>query len=165
MAFEVYVQRRNSILIPTGREQEEILREVKEGQPLKATLKRERKVEHNAFFHALCQDLAKALREGGDENATLENVKDMILVAIGHFTPMQLPFAVRKKFGVQYYPKPKSVSFQNVDQDEFERILRDATRFILIDLMPHIPLSELKRDIEDRLTRYGVPHDYGRQSA
>lgn len=153
----VYVKRRGSLLIPTAAEQEEILRTLPSERWLKATLVQERSVKQNAFFHALCNEIAKAMNEAGDDTATAANIKSRILMAIGHADLYRLPRALQRRFGTEYAVRERSINFNEVDGLEFNEIMTRVTRFVLLELLPHLPLNIWTKNIEARLVHYGLP--------
>lgn len=150
---KAYVRRRGGLLVPSGEEAEQLIRSLPEDRLMAATLVRERSVDQNAFFHAMCMKIATLLNEMGDENASLESVKWKLKIAAGYYEVLEIPVGLRRLLNIneKYAIQAGSMSFRDMDQNVADDVIKRMVRFTITHLLPHMPYSQLKRDLDRML--------------
>lgn len=81
------------------------------GVPIKIEATQPRNLLHHRKFWALCQAVARA---SGNPRYNAERVKDDLCITTGHYDILVSPMTGEAK------PIPKSISFANMDQTEFD---------------------------------------------
>lgn len=107
-------------LIPVYPEGKERVAKLKADRVFRCDLKRARSPQHHRKFYAL---LNKTL-ENQDQFKSVETLLDAIKIEVGHAE-------MRYKLNGETYWEPKSISFFNMDQDEFNsfyKLTMDAIR-------------------------------------
>ena len=139
-----YAQRAGRWLRPVDAAGEEALERVPAGKVMKITVVQERSARRNAFFHLLCWRVANALQAMGRDWASKDYVKSRLTIAAGHYDTFELP----DKTSVAC---PRSIRFAAMDDLEFSEFVDKAVRFICTDLLPHLPATYLREEIESLL--------------
>lgn len=151
MALAFYVRRIGSRLVPTDDADEETLRRLPELKIVKVSVLQERSARQNAFFHALAKRVADAMQAAGIEYADKDWVTDELKKATGHFDEVMISRSECRRLGVEFgatMRRPRSIDFDAMDHWAFSDWLDRVVRFIVRDLLPHIPTSAFTREVE-----------------
>lgn len=140
MATEIYLRRRMGALYPVSRGDEEAIQRVPEGKVLKASITQPRNVKHHRKFMALLN----AVYPHQSAYATFDSFHAAVKVALGHGETVVLP---DKRVMVV----PKSISFAQMDQLQFDEFYTAAVELICAKVIPGINKPELEQQVEDIL--------------
>jgi hypothetical protein len=157
MAKDLYLVRRESMLLPLDAEGEEALRDLPQGKMLRAKITQPRSVPHNAFFHAFLQEVYPKWPKGHrHQPETWEHLRAWLLCKVGHCRRVEVEVGdaslhvVRKVLhGLaqfhededRYYwhwveresvifVRPLTLRFDTVDENEFKIITEAVFREI-----------------------------------
>jgi hypothetical protein len=120
----------------------EALRGVPIGSPVACEVTRPRNIRRHRLYWSLMQHVADAI----PGNLTAENLSDVCKIETGHCTIVQGKHDT--------YRLPKSISFARMDEAAFGTFLDRACEFICRSWLPHMPASQLRREIEQMI---GLP--------
>lgn len=136
--MELYLVRNGPRLAPAHDEDLAKAFKIKPGQVVKATVKLVRNYRHHRKFMALVEYVA--------EHHPVFNTRDKALTAIklavGH-----CDFFPHPQTG-ELVPIPKSISFDKMDQGEFDAFYEEAVRAVLRDLTNGVSEDELDAFVE-----------------
>lgn len=101
---------------------------------------RRRSVRHNSWFFAL---LTK-VQQNQTYFKSVDHLRHALLVRLGHYDE------VRLKDG-RVVQIPHSMAFHKMERDEFEKFAADAVRFLCDEVIPGLPETDLRREVEEML--------------
>lgn len=131
-------------LVPADEEAEELLRKIKVGSLVTVDVKRGRNLQHHRKFMALLRLVWK----NQDHFNSVDEILGVFKHRIGHVD------VVQTKYGEVRLPK--SISFANMDQTEFESLYDRAVQFLITEVIPGLDKDDLKREVEDILLGRGA---------
>lgn len=123
-------------LRPVDAQGEEVLRGIKNGAIVKATIKRPRNVRH----HRLYWGLVSILFDNQSRYSTPEELSDVIKVATGHCTVIQTGDGKEIRI-------PKSISFAKMDQDAFRQFFDRVVDLAVTRIIPGLSRDDLRREV------------------
>lgn len=145
MAKEFFATKVLGSLVPTTEDGEDYLRTIPEKTVVrvKVTDPRARNLkQHNLLFALLAQVADLAVRP-----MTTEGVLFALKVLLGHADWVYV--------GGQMHPHPKSISFANMEQVEFERFFDDAIRLALNEYLPkNTDVEAFRQSVQERAEIY-----------
>lgn len=115
---------------------------------LAVTVKQPRSVRQLRFYKSLCRKVSDALVDMGDETSTPERVDDRFRMVTGHYEAYPLSLALQKVTGQKVGIITRSIDFDAMDQQAFNKFMNLVTAFTLTELLPHIPTGKLRKEIE-----------------
>lgn len=151
MSRQVFLNRVRSVLVPVGEADEAAIRELPADVDLSATIVRPRSGRQLRFYWALCHKVAILLQAMGREEASREYVSDCFKVATGHMELVPLPPRLQQATGQHYAVLTRSISFDKMEQADFNRFVDRIIAYTLTELLPHVPTRALKADIDKML--------------
>jgi len=151
MSTTIYMSRAGSHLIPSSQVEEDLLREIPEAVHVRVEIVRERSARQNRMFRALCDKVSRALNQMGDEAATPFMVAERFKMITGHYTLVPLSLPLQHATGERYAVITRSIAFHKMDQGTFNKFMNRVTAFTVTELLPHLPSSTLKDQIEGML--------------
>lgn len=101
---------------------------------------RRRSVRHNSWFFAL---LTK-VQQNQDYFKSVEHLRHALLVRLGYCDE------VRLKDG-RIVHVPHSMAFAKMPREEFEKFAADCVKFLCEEVIPGLPESDLRREVEEML--------------
>jgi len=107
--------------------------------------KKPRNVAHHRKFFAML----KLVYDNQEYYRSMDDLLNVCKLAIGHCDQI-----ATKKFGV--VSLPKSLSFANVDQHEFEALYDAAVHWVLSEVIPGMKRADLDAEVEAELTRFAA---------
>lgn len=113
------------------------LRRLGDGEFMVIDAKRSRNVQHHRKLFALLQ----IVLENQERFRTVDELLDFFKIATGYCET--LVFAGRE------YVKPKSIAFESMGQDEFERFFDAVCDLIAKHILPTVTQPILEREIRD----------------
>lgn len=125
-------------LIPADEKAEEELRKLKPGQQVLVEFKRAR----NPRQHRLYWALVGVVYEHQSRHATQEDVSDALKVAVGHYEEVGAR-------GDKVIVRPKSISFANMPQDQFEQFFSKVVELVVAKIIPGTSDAELRAHLEE----------------
>ena len=137
--MRAFYTKTTSGLAPADDAAREAFARVKLGALVVVEVTRPRNIQRHRLWWALCRRIAQAV--GGD--LTADNVSDLLKVGTGHCRII--------KGKRDTYKLPLSISFSNMDEDEFAGLMDRATVFIAEQWLPTLPVSDARREIENIL--------------
>lgn len=138
---DIHLKRTLAGLIPADPRAADALRKIKEGQIIRATIKRPRSVAHHRKLWVLLQMVVDATGRWPNAEALLTALK----IHLGHCDIVQMPRGNR-------IPVPRSISFDAMDQHEFNTFYEDVVRAITQHVLPTLNDSQLKAQVEEALS-------------
>ena len=140
---EVLMRRTMGGLAPeTESEAVPVLQRIAIGTLLAVDVKdtRRRSVRHNAWFFALLNKV------WSNQNyfKSVEHLRHALLVRLGYCDETRL------KDGRIIYT-PHSMAFAKMPREEFEKFAADAVKFLCEEVIPGLPESDLRREVEEML--------------
>lgn len=116
------------------------MRRIKQDEVVRAEIVRVRSPQQHRMYWALMT----LIHPQQDQWPTVESLSKAILCAIGHGE------VVESKAGVKWL-KPKSISFGNLDQSEFNQIFNLAIKLVCEKILPGVSDEELRREVQDMI--------------
>lgn len=101
---------------------------------------RRRSVRHNSWFFAL---LTK-VQQNQNYFKSVEHLRHALLIRLGHYDE------VKMKDG-RTIQIPHSMAFHKMPREEFEKFAADAVKFLCEEVIPGLPESNLRREVEEML--------------
>lgn len=124
----------------------EWLRKVKHGTFVSVDRpKKPRNVAHHRKFFAMLN----VVFNNQSYYTNLEHLRAICMIAIGH-----VDVVATKRFGVVNLPK--SISFANVDQHEFEQLYDAAVHWVCSEVIPGMKRSDLDAEVEAELLGFAA---------
>lgn len=124
-------------LRPADRTSEEALAKVKMGQAFVVEVKRARNARQLALYWALCGLVA----DHSDAYQDKEQVSFVFKIATGH----TMPVIGHDK---RTYWQPRSIAFDKMSQDDFNRFLSRCIDVVVTKLLPQVTDAELRAELE-----------------
>tara|TARA_B100002003_G_scaffold247435_1_gene279022 strand:+ start:1363 stop:1863 length:501 start_codon:yes stop_codon:yes gene_type:complete len=149
---DLYLRKKGNALVARDPEAMNALARIPDGTNVQVKVTRQRSIEHHRWFWRLCEAIAETLREMGSDDETKETVVAKLKVACGHARIISVGPLAARRMGL---PTPLiampalSIAFHNMDQEEFREFTRRCKVFISTELLPHLALSDLSRQIDD----------------
>jgi Protein of unknown function (DUF1367) len=122
----VFTAIKHNGFIPYDDRAHEILNRMKEGDRVLLTIHRARNPEHNALAHVVFQKIAESIGQPSDV------VKLWIKWELGYVDLVCLPSG-------RHLPVPRSISFAQMGQDEFQKFWDEAWVVIGEKILPQLP--------------------------
>lgn len=122
-------------LRPASEEAEELLRKLKLGKEVMVEVKRPRNLQWHKLYWKTMQLIADNL----DVRYSPEAISDYIKLQIGHVNVYEI--------NGQVMQTPKSISFANMDQTEWEAYWEQAINYACEHLIPGLKSEELKNEV------------------
>src|SRR3990167_4678587 len=113
---------------------------LRHGEFIAADIKRPRNLGHHRKFWALMELVARNQKY----YASAEQVCAAFKVAVGHADYVKTK---RGMIGI-----PKSISFANMDQSEFEAFYSKAVEYLTTEVIPGLNKDALRSEVEEMLT-------------
>jgi hypothetical protein len=116
-------------LIPVDKDQSALLEKLPLGSWVTIKVTQDR----NPKFHRKYFAMLNATFDMQDEYSTLEDFRKVVTVGAGHcdFIP------IKRKDGTDVIAVPKSISFENMDELEFQQVYEDSVRYIADCVLPY----------------------------
>lgn len=141
---EVYLRKvRGGGFWPADDRAEDFARGIREGDTIKADVRRPRNPGQHRLFFALLSKVQENTDRWPNTDALLQAVK----IALGHFDTMQLVDG-------RVVPHPRSISFGSMAQDDFRRFFNDTVQLVITKIIPGLDRNDLLREINEMV---GVP--------
>lgn len=122
-------------LRPHGDDSVEMLKKIKLNELVRVEVSRPRNVQQHNFYWALCRLVAM-----NHETLTNERMVDQaIKIRAGHVDLVRI--------GDDIVKIPRSIAFDSMPQDEFDKYLAAAKDVVVADLLPGVGLRELQEEI------------------
>ena len=142
--MELYLTRTLNGLSASDDASRTALRKIKHGSTVVADIRRPRNVKFHRKFFAMMN----LVWESAGDWPSVEHLLDDVKVAIGHCEKRQF---VNRNTGETYeYTRPKSISFANMNDDEFEKFYERAL-VALCDLAGGIEAEYLRNEVLNQL--------------
>ena len=116
----------------------EVARKFTVGQTYRAEIVRPRDLRTLKLWWVLCQMIA----DNTDTFKSKEQVSDYLKIRAGHATVI-----VAKSTG-EMYSVPDSISFDAMDQTEFQELWKRAIDVVLQDILPGVDAAEVDAEIQ-----------------
>lgn len=108
------------------------LAEMKQGAVYRVDMTRPRSLKHNGMAFAFFSLLAKALNKGPTrEQWDQDKVRRRLLIALGYAEVFKVPARMAEHYGTPVAIVPRSMSFENMDQDEFGRFVDQSLEYVV----------------------------------
>lgn len=135
--------KRGGVLAPVDDADRELVSRLREGEPVRVEIKARRNVKRHRLYWRLMQ----ILFENTDAWPSAESASDSIKIAVGHVE--QIADAITGEIHL----RPKSISFERMEESEFCRFL-DRVIYVITDrLIPGLDAGDLRRKIEEVIDR------------
>lgn len=120
----------------------EALRKLPIGMVLPVEFKdpRHRSVAHHRWFFALLNKVWA----NQEYFKSVDHLRHALLVRLGHFDEVKL----KDGRAVQI---PHSMAFAKMTREEFEKFAADCVRFLTTEVIPGLPETDLRREVEEML--------------
>ena len=128
------------VLVGSDRHSVAALEKFKDGEIVRAEIKRPRHPKHHRKYWALI-NLVHGSTAVSDIYATPEKLHQAIKGLLGHWEPIQLPTG-------EIYKVLKSTDFAAMDQTAFEDFYARAVDVIVTQIVPHLDREDLAREVE-----------------
>lgn len=151
MAIELWLERdeRRPALVPMNATWEEALIEEVPFGELLWTGTQPRSAKRLRFYFQLCRKVAKLMQAGGAELSS-DDVDFHLRVAVGLHMFIPLSARERARLGANAIGvRVRSLSFDKMDESEMREFVKRAVAYVLTELLPRLPRSELMREVED----------------
>lgn len=135
---ELWLIRKMDMLVPANEQTLEALRKMKPGQWYRADIKMPRNVKHHRKYFALLG----AVFPHQTMWPTFRKFRQKLEEALGHGE-----YHVNGR-GERYFEN-ESISFANMDQDEFEQLYERAVELILTRILPGVGRADLDRQVAE----------------
>lgn len=136
---ELFLVRSGAALVPVDDQSRERIARIPRGQPVKAEVKRARNLPHHRKFFG---GLVTFVAERHPVFNTREKALDAIKLAVGHVHWMPHPATG------ELIPIPKSISFDAMEQGEFDEFYTAAVDATLAHLIPDADRDEVDTWVE-----------------
>ena len=117
----------------------EVMQKWKIGDVVSATVRRPRNPQHHKKLFAMLQIVWEGTAVQ-DRYPRVENLLDALKLALGHCEPVSLPDGTAAM-------KVKSIAFESMAQDEFEKFYDEAVDIIVTRLVPHLDREDLEAQV------------------
>lgn len=128
-------------LYPVDEAAEDIVRRMGQGEIVEVTMRRPRNPKHHRKYFALLGLVWEQLDHS--EYPTIETLLTELKIRTGHYDRRDL-LVDGKRYPVL---TPKSISFANMDQTEFEAFFDRCCDHIAKDVLPGITREDLRREV------------------
>ena len=125
------------VLMPADEMAVEQFHKIRHGEEVRVDIKRVRNPKQLKYWWALCGVLA----EYADWCPDRETASDWLKLSIGHAEFHESPDG-------KTWCRPKSISFGNCPQEEFDTLLDQAIRIIVTKVMPGTSSEALRNELE-----------------
>lgn len=96
------------------------------------------------LWWSMCATIAEAVGEDERGNVlTRENVSDIIKIKTGHCSIVQIDGELHRI--------PETIAMDRLPQDEFNRVMTEATRLVCERWLPHMSPGKLRTQLEQML--------------
>lgn len=127
-------------LRPVDEAGQQALRRLRHGEVVRVDIARPRNVQHHRLFWALLT----LVSDNSRHYDTPEQVLTALKIALGHVDP------IVGHDGKTYFV-PRSISFANMDQDEFSAFFDRCVDVIVQRFLPGVTEEALRREVLDML--------------
>jgi len=144
MATELFLRRCSlgtQALIPADGISAESLSQLPHEEVFKVVLTRPRSIGHHRKFFALIRALYDSLPDKSGY-PTMDNFLTAIKIGIGHIDMYETASGAK-------YPVPKSISFANMQQDEFNQFYDSVIDLVLTSILPNFKREDIERKINE----------------
>lgn len=138
MATELFMRRALGTLRPVDAAGEEALRSMRGDEIVHVTIKRKRNERHHRKFFALLN----VVFPHQDTYPTMETFRAAVTCALGFADTVKLPDG-------RVILVPRSISFANMDQTEFDAFYERAVALICTRIIPGIGRADVEREVSD----------------
>lgn len=125
-------------LLPADERGSSLMNELKVGDKVLVNVHRARNPEHNALAHVVFERIGLAIGQ------PMDVVKLWLKWETGRVDLVKMPNG-------KFIPNPRSMSFESMSQDEFQKFWDEAWPVIGEKIMPNIPEKDF-REIRDIVT-------------
>lgn len=122
-------------LRPADRVAEEAFAKVKPGEVVRVEMKRPRNAKHHRKYWALLALVVDNL----DQSVSVETLHDWMKLKVGCVR------LLRTKSGL--VELPGSISFEKMDQSQFEEFYEKALQYVLTEILPGVGKKELEEEV------------------
>lgn len=136
MATGILLVRDKNRLAPYEPWSAEWLDSVPNGEVLMAKITRPRHPRHHKKLFVLLHAIVKGTDKYFDEEDLLDDIK----IAMGHCR-------ICTRADGSTFPRPKSISFANMNQPRFKKFYDAAVRVIVTEILPGIDKDDLEREV------------------
>lgn len=136
----VYVRRKGSKLEPCSLVDEEAMSEFPEGKDLSITISRTRSSKQHRFFWAFLNKIC-------ENHETYKRAEQLLL-----WLKIRLGYVEQVHFhDDQIWWVPQSISFNGMDQNEFQKFFNAALDIVVSEVIPGLSVEQLIVEIEQML--------------
>ena len=126
-------------LRPADPEAENALAKISIGEQCMVEIKRPRNVaQHNKYMAML-----RLVLDATDVYDSVEELRDAILIAVGRYHMRKVLW----KGELVEQPWPDSISFESMDQTEFNRLWDDTVKLLVQKFLPHLTDKNLEAEL------------------
>lgn len=150
------LKKRGPALVPANRRGEVALEGLREGEVIKAEIKRERNPAFHRLYWAMIQAITDALNRGPAQT-TPEQLHEWLKIKLGHYELVELPPAAAKAIDQSHAIRLTKTDFKSMDQEAFKGFVGEATRLIRENIAPWIIDAPEWREVSDMLR--SIDHD------
>lgn len=129
---------------PANTAAEELYRGLRLDQRYAGEFKRMRNARHHDKFFAMMQ----IIFQNQEHYTSMDDLLDVCKLRIGHVKVIQTARGEERI--------PKSISWAQMDQAEFEDFYRRAVDWVLKEVIPGLQRAELDPEVERQLTRFAA---------
>ena len=134
---EIYLRRTLAGLAPADDEAGTALRKIPVGSVVKADVRRPRSLQQHRRYWLLCSLVA----ENHEQLQTRDQVHDVLKLLTGLYTVVAL-----KSTG-EVLRVPRSISFGEMSQEDFDDYYRRACDAVVEHLLPGVQLNEVREEV------------------
>lgn len=124
---------------PGDAEAQALFDKLKDGQTVRAEIKRMRSPQQHRMYWGLC----KLIFDNQSRYSTVRDVSDALLCAVGHCYEDEIRLGDK----VMWRQRAKSISFGNMDQDQFNDLFNRVLDVVVEKLLP-MAKEGLRREVE-----------------
>ncbi len=140
--MKVLLQKALNSLRPADETAEDALRGIKNGEVVSVDIRRPRNLDHHRKFFAML----KIVFDNQDYYQSLDDLRAVCLCEIGHCITVQRPTG--------YIKYPKSISFANMDQIQFNELYDKAVTWVCSVVIPGLNERDLSEEVATELRSF-----------
>lgn len=134
--MKIYLQRRGDALIPLSVADHESLKRIRDGEIIHVEYKKPR----NPLFHNKFMSLVRTVYENNDQYASIDALLNVFKVELGYYDTMQW-----RSMEIRI---PRSISFAQMDELEFQDFYDKAVTMALHRFLPTVTKDQLEEYVQ-----------------
>ena len=134
----ILMQRRGAFLAPYAAADGEAIERFPGQKVLKVRVSQPRSLPQHRLYFGLLDKVAENL----DQDVTGDDLHEWVKLKLGYVTPIRLRTG-------EIVEVPKSIAFDKMPQDEFQRFFNDAKTLVIEGFLPRINRAALDREVRE----------------